>query len=219
MKIILRLLGCFLLAFRWGAITRAGPRWLESWFPLLLYRSFLPESVLAFCQPGRWVTSPHLLSRLEASRFPWTATLMVLAVLVPDWQERDFPHLSSEDFFFCPFCTASWMLAWCFKKSSEEKCSFCTRHKERVFYLVVLFRWSKKLWMVPIRLVSSLSLLEGPEYPYHQALTFSLFPPVVPFLQTWQNLSHVHHFCPQCISWLGNSLQPCWSIQTLSPVF
>lgn len=100
MKIILRLLGCFLLAFRWGAITRAGPRWLESWFPLLLYRSFLPESVLAFCQPGRWVTSPHLLSRLEASRFPWTATLMVLAVLVPDWQERDFPHLSSEDFFF-----------------------------------------------------------------------------------------------------------------------
>ena len=37
MKIILRLLGCFLLAFRWGAVTRAGPRWLETWFPLLLY--------------------------------------------------------------------------------------------------------------------------------------------------------------------------------------
>ena len=99
MKIILRLLGCFLLAFRWGAVTRAGPRWLEAWFPWLLYCSFLPEPVLAFSQPGRWVTAPHLPSRLETSRFPWAAALTVLAVLVPDWQESYFPHLSSQDVF------------------------------------------------------------------------------------------------------------------------
>lgn len=40
----------------------------------------------------------------------------------------------------------------------------------------------------------------------------SLFSPVVPSLQTWQALSHAHHFCPHCISWLENSLQPCWPV-------
>lgn len=124
----------------------------------------------SFCQPGRWVTAPHLPSRLEASRLPWTAALTLLAVLVPD-RKRDTPPSVFGGFFFWPFCTASWRLALYFKNSSKEKCSFCTRHKERVFYLVLLFRWSKKLWMVPVRLLSSLSLLEGPEYAQHQALT------------------------------------------------
>ena len=94
MKIILRLLGCF-LAFRRGAITRAGPRWLETWFPLLLYRYFLPEPVLASSQPGRWVTAPHLPSRLEASWSHWTAAVVVQAVVVPDGQERNFSRDTS----------------------------------------------------------------------------------------------------------------------------
>lgn len=140
MKIILRRVGCFLLAFRWGAVNRAGPRWLEAWFPLLLYCSFLPEPVLAFFQPGRWVTAPHLPSGLEASMCSWAAALTVLAVLVPDWQEILPPPVFG-GLFFWPLSYSIWILAFCFKNSSKEKYSFCTRHKGRVFYLVLLFRW------------------------------------------------------------------------------
>ena len=137
MKIILGLWGCFLLAFRWGAITRAGPRWLETWFPLLLYRSFLPEPVLAFCQPGRWVTSPHLVSRLEASRFPWTAALMLLAVLVPDWQRETSPTCLRRIFFSA--CFAQHLEYWHDALKSPQKKSVLFVQGIRRGYFTLLY--------------------------------------------------------------------------------
>lgn len=186
-----------------------------TWFPLLLYCSFLPEPVLAFSQPGRWVTAPHLPSRLEASRFPWTAALMVLAVLVPDWQERYFPNLSLEDFFSGRF--AQHLEYWHYTLKTPQKRSVLFIQGIRKGYFTLFYcldearnyEWFKSDSFLPCHCWKGLSMPSIKPW-----LSDSLFSPVVPSLQTWQALSHVHHFCPHCISWLENSLQPCWSIQT-----
>lgn len=109
-----------LLAFRQSTTTGSSPRWLETWFALLLLspRACAGSEELGDC----------FLPAFEAKILwtSWAAAVGVLGVGVLGLTgEKPFPwyspHMSSEDFFLALFCIASWTL--CFLRSSKEKCS------------------------------------------------------------------------------------------------
>lgn len=132
-KIFLGLLGCFIC---WPSDeVLSWELGLYSWRPAFCYHVIAPFSQslcgLVVGQAGGWLTAPRLAGGLEALGSPWATAMVILRMreYFP-CDTRSTP--SSEDFFPDLFCTASWVLAFCFEGLKRKV--FSMRCKERVFH-------------------------------------------------------------------------------------